>query len=92
MPTFPGLDKVLETAEKMYAFVQTLLDEKRLNYGFCPKGLLPFHKYKDHVSTAFEEHLFEAAMSASSNGKANLHFTISEKSFSSVSNNLECLR
>jgi hypothetical protein len=21
MPTFPGLDKVLETAEKMYAFV-----------------------------------------------------------------------
>ena len=23
MPTFPGLDKVLETAEKMYAFVNT---------------------------------------------------------------------
>ena len=23
MPTFPGLDKVLEAAEKMYAFVNT---------------------------------------------------------------------
>ena len=69
----------LSNNEKMYAFVQTLLDEKRLNYGFCPKGLLPFHKYKDHISTAFEEHLFEAALCASSEGKANLHFTISEK-------------
>lgn len=68
----------LSNNEKMYAIVKTMLDEKRLNYGFCPKGLFPFHKYKDHVSTAFEEHLFEAALSASSNGKANLHFTISE--------------
>ena len=68
----------LSNNEKMYAVVKTMLDEKRLNYGFCPKGLFPFHKYKDHVSTAFEEHLFEAALSASSNGKANLHFTISE--------------
>ena len=74
----PNFDD-LSNNEKMYAFVQTLLDEKRLNYGFCPKGLLPFHKYKDHISTAFEEHLFEAALCASSEGKANLHFTISEK-------------
>jgi len=74
----PNFDD-LNSNEKMYAFVQTLLDEKRLNYGFCPKGLLPFHKYKDHISTAFEEHLFEAALCASSDGKANLHFTISEK-------------
>ena len=69
----------LSNNEKMYAFVKTLLDEKRLNYGFCPKGLFPFHKYKEHISTAFEEHLFEAALCASSEGKANLHFTISEK-------------
>jgi len=89
---FPFYDDVLKAAkkdyhnfdelsinEKMYFFIQTMLDENRLNYGFCPKGLLPFHKYKDHIATAFEEHLFEAALSASSNGKANLHFTISEK-------------
>ena len=38
---------------------------------------MPFHKYKNHISTAFEEHLFEAAKFASVNGKALLHFTIS---------------
>lgn len=89
---FPFYDKVLNKAkeldpdfdvlsgnEQKFLFVKTMLDENGLNYGFCPKGLLPFHKYKGHVSTAFEEHLFEAALCTSSNGKANLHFTISEK-------------
>jgi hypothetical protein len=28
MPTFPGLDKVLETAEKMYAFVNAGASKK----------------------------------------------------------------
>ena len=60
-------------------FIKTMLDEDRLNYSFHPKGLIPFHKYKEHVSTAFKEHLFEAALYASSNNKASLHFTISEK-------------
>ncbi|WP_242203896.1 DUF4301 family protein [Aestuariivivens insulae] len=59
--------------------IKTMLDSDRLNYSYSPKGLLPFHRYNDHVSTAFEEHLFEAAKYASSNGMANLHFTISEK-------------
>jgi hypothetical protein len=65
--------------EQKYFFVKTLLDEDKLNYGFYPKGLLPFHQYKDHIATAFEEHLFEAALYASSNDKAELHFTISER-------------
>lgn len=65
--------------EQKYFFVKTMLDEDKLNYGFYPKGLLPFHKYKDHIATAFEEHLFEAALYASSKDKADLHFTISEK-------------
>ncbi len=64
--------------ERCYEFVKTMLEEKRLNYSFYPKGLLPFHKYKTHVSTAFEEHLFEAAFYASNKKHANLHFTISE--------------
>jgi hypothetical protein len=73
----PNYD-ILSRDEQYYLFVETMLDQKMLNYGLYPKGLLPFHKYKGHVSTAFEEHLFEAALYASSNGKANLHFTISE--------------
>lgn len=68
----------LSNNDKIIAFIKTILDSDELNYSFYPKGLLPFHKYKDHIATAFEEHLFEAALYASSNGKANLHFTISE--------------
>ena len=56
-----------------------MLDEDKLNFSFYPKGLLPFHKYREHNATAFEEHLFEAALYCASNGKARLHFTISEK-------------
>lgn len=62
-----------------YEFIRTMLDEDRLNYASYPKGLLPFHRYKNYTATAFEEHLFEAALYASSNGIANLHYTISEK-------------
>lgn len=60
-------------------FVKTMLDEEKMNYGLYPKGLLPFHEYKDHSSTAFAEHLFEAALYASSKNTSNLHFTISER-------------
>lgn len=67
------------TADKQkWIFVHVMLDENYLDYGAFPKGLLPFHKYNDHIATAFEEHLYEAASYASSKGKANLHFTISE--------------
>lgn len=64
--------------ERCVEFVKTMLDEDRLNYGFYPKGVLPFHKYKTHISTAFEEHLHEAACYASANNHAHLHFTISK--------------
>jgi len=74
---FSNYDK-LSNDEKLVAFIKTILDEDKLNFSFNPKGLQPFHKYKDHIATAFEEHLFEASLYASSNGKAKLHFTISE--------------
>ena len=64
---------------KLLLFVQTMLDKDKLDYGNYPKGLFPFHQYKDHIATAFEEHLFEAAHYASAKGKADLHFTVSEK-------------
>ena len=41
------------------------------------KGLLQFHEYEDEVRTPMEEHLVEAALYASSNGEANVHFTVS---------------
>ena len=75
-----GIDfKSISTQEKVWHFAKAMLDENQLNFGNQPKGLLPFHEYKkNHISTAFEEHLYEAALYASSNGLAKLHFTISE--------------
>jgi hypothetical protein len=48
-----------------------------MNYGNLPKGLLLFHKYEDGPRTPALEHLVEGALYASSNGKVNIHFTVS---------------
>lgn len=70
----------LTSDEQQLEFVRTMLDEDKLNYGNFPKGLLPFHKYKDGtISTAFGEHLYESALYSESNEPTKLHFTISEK-------------
>lgn len=73
-----GYEKLSED-EKYLQLVKSMLDADLLNYSFLPKGLLPFHKYGNAVKTAFEEHLFESTLYASSQGKSNLHFTVSEK-------------
>lgn len=59
------------------AVVANMLEAKGLNYGQLPKGLLLFHNYEDGPRTPMEEHLVEAALYASSNGEANVHFTVS---------------
>ena len=84
---FPFYDLVLSRIageatskdKQVYLFVKELLNENALNYGFYPKGLLPFHKYGDHTETPFEEHLKEGANYAKSGDTAKLHFTISEQ-------------
>lgn len=77
MDRLPGT--IESQGEKVFLFVTELLGEHALNYGFYPKGLLPFHKYEDTAATPFEEHLKEGAQYAGSNGKAKLHFTVSEQ-------------
>lgn len=75
------LDRIKNSDEFNRDFVHVLLAEEGLNYGNYPKGLLPFHKYKSHLATPFQEHLFEAASYACQGGKATLHFTISEQHY-----------
>lgn len=83
---FPFYDLVKSRLEEgvsssetdLYAFVKEMLSEEGLNYGFYPKGMLPFHKYSDLMVTPFEEHLMEGGAHACCKGKARLHFTISE--------------
>ncbi|MGB5500473.1 MAG: DUF4301 family protein [Maribacter sp.] len=65
--------------EELYLFVKEMMSEDTLNYGFYPKGLLPFHNYGNHSATPFEEHLKEASNYAKVGEDANLHFTISEQ-------------
>lgn len=76
--TIPDYDH-LSDSKKYFEFVKAMLDEDGLNYSFLPKGLLPFHKYENGAVTAFQEHLYESTLYASSNGEANLHFTVSPK-------------
>lgn len=66
--------------EQLYAFVKTMLrNNGGLNYGALPKGLLPFHKYRTSINTAFQEHLHEASKYGAKDGKAKLHFTVSKE-------------
>jgi hypothetical protein len=72
--------EALPLNEQRLKFVQMMLENDKLDYGNSPKGLMPFHEYKNQVvSTAFEEHLFESALYSSNNEATKLHFTISEK-------------
>ncbi|MDE3743027.1 DUF4301 family protein [Maribacter polysaccharolyticus] len=71
--------KAANSDEELYLFVKEMMSEDALNYGFYPKGLLPFHDYGDHSATPFEKHLEEAVNYAKVGGEANLHFTISEQ-------------
>jgi hypothetical protein len=87
-PNFDNLNK----DEAVLKFVKAMLNEDALNYSFFPKGLLPFHKYEDGAVTAFQEHLLESTLYASSNQKANLHFTVSEKHHKYFTSELEKIK
>ena len=71
--------KTLLAEGRYKAIVDNMLESKGLNYGQLPKGLLLFHNYEDGPRTPMEEHLVEAALYASSNGEANVHFTVSHE-------------
>lgn len=73
-----GLSLEREIQQQHYQLiVKYLLEEVGLNYGNQPKGLLLFHQYDDHIRTAVEEHLVEAARYACNDGQCFLHFTVS---------------
>lgn len=58
--------------------LELLLEEKGLNYGNMPKGLLLFHMYKDRSRTSFEEHLVEGSHHCKDNKNlVKIHFTVS---------------
>jgi hypothetical protein len=77
--TEPPFDEIIKEEASKIPF-EYLLEEKGLNYGNLPKGLLKFHKYADENRTALEEHLVESAKYAQSgDGVCRLHFTVSQE-------------
>ena len=62
---------------RFYTMVSVLVSESGLNFGALPKGLIPFHRYKKNVLTAFEEQLYEAAFYAAVHDEVYTHFTFS---------------
>ena len=52
-----------------------MFDEKKLDKE--PKGLLPFHSYRDGSRTALEEHMVEGVSYAQRKGTTKIHFTVS---------------
>lgn len=89
-PFYAELQAVLE--KKHGLTIEQLLEQGRykdvvagiimpdgLNYGALPKAVLSFHRYDDgSVRTPLEEQLMEGAQTAAVDGKARLHFTVSE--------------
>jgi hypothetical protein len=65
--------------KKWYSFIlEYFLENKGLNYGSLPKGLLKFHRYDQKTRTSMEEHWIEGASYARNpSGVVRLHFTIS---------------
>ena len=69
--------KELIAAGNYKEVVFNLLDFTGMNYGSLPKGLLKFHNYDNAARTAAEEHFVEGALYAATDGKVQLHFTVS---------------
>ena len=57
--------------------VSDLPNSNGLSYGSLPKGLLKFHSYPAEKRTPLQEHLVEGALYAKTDGKVNIHFTVS---------------
>lgn len=74
----PGYEDMPQDRQQ-YLFVKYMLEEDGLNLGDQPKGLVPFHKYEDHLASAFEEHLVEAIDYAASGKKVRIHFTVAKE-------------
>ncbi len=58
--------------------LEFILTPRGLNYNWIPKALLKFHIYPEHIRTALEEHLVEAALYArDAQNICRIHFSIS---------------
>lgn len=70
--------------------VKALIMPEGMNYGALPKALLAFHLIPGDARTPIEEHIAEAAQYAvGKDGKARVHFTVSEEHIPAVKQKIE---
>jgi len=82
---------IFEEAPK--EIIKELLQEKGLNYGQFPKGLIKFHAYPGGTRTPVEEHLVEGCLyAADDQGRVHIHFTISAHHHESFDRHLKEVR
>ena len=73
--------------------LDVLLTSRGLGYTTLPKGLIPFHRYANHVRTPLDEHLMEAtAYTSDAQGNATIHFSVPETSLQDVQDYVACVR
>ena len=83
-PFYNELKNIIQASEQRQikdmersAVLSYLLEDKGLNFGFLPKGLIPFHADESgNVAKPISDHLEEACQISSSE-KVFVHFTIS---------------
>jgi len=78
------------TPEDHQLVLRSVLHHPGLNYAQLPKGLLKFHRYKDHTRTPIQEHLIEGSIYAKDQQKqVRIHFTISPEHQEAVQDHLD---
>lgn len=75
----------LATDSSSEDLIRLTLDPQGLGYATVPKGMVLFHKYASDARTAFEEHLSEGIMYASSAKGVNIHFTVPDGQVEQIS-------
>ena len=65
--------------EKYYYFINTLLSLEGFDFANKPKGVLPFHRKDNAITTPIDKHLKEAVTYSDVKGKPQIHFTVSEE-------------
>jgi hypothetical protein len=70
--------------------LNSILNEKGLNYGNLPKALIKFHSYATDSRTSLEEHLVEGALYAvTSDRYVYIHFTVTPEHLKLFENKLQ---
>lgn len=64
-----------------------LLSKDGMNYGDKPKGLIPFHHYKQSSITPFQEQFIQSVDLVSGDGE--IHFTVQEKYIADIRDSIE---